>query len=122
MSEPELSVACYSGHDYAGEPRSVTWRGRRHTVDCVIASWRTPAGPAFRVLTESGMVFDLSYREEEDRWEAGSDLDSDDPGAGYQSASQPGLWATSGASGSITGLARTAPSINTQRGDSKEDA
>jgi hypothetical protein len=38
-------------------------------VACVIARWRTPDGPAFRVLTESGMVFDLSYREEGNDWE-----------------------------------------------------
>ena len=91
MSIPEPSVACYSGHDYAAEPRSVAWRGQTHTVACVIARWRTPAGPAFRVLTESGIVFDLSYQEEDDSWAVEADLGSDDLDNEDESASLSNL-------------------------------
>ena len=62
------TVECYSGHAYAGEPRAVTWQGRRYPVQRVEARWRTPAGPAFRIRTPSGERFDLCYYEAEDRW------------------------------------------------------
>lgn len=61
-------VECYSGHTYAQEPRAVHWQGLRYPVAQVEQRWRTPAGPAFRVQTESGTVFDLQYHELEDRW------------------------------------------------------
>jgi hypothetical protein len=62
------SVECYSGHTYAQEPRAVVWRGRRFAVDHVEARWRTPAGPAFSVRTETGERFELHYDELDDRW------------------------------------------------------
>jgi hypothetical protein len=65
--EPDR-VECYSGHTYAQEPRAVYWQGRRYPVAQVEGRWRTPAGPAFRVQTESGTVFDLHYHELEDQW------------------------------------------------------
>jgi hypothetical protein len=61
-------VECYSGHTYAQEPRAVHWQGQRYPVAEVQQRWRTPAGPAFRVQTESEMVFDLHYHELEDQW------------------------------------------------------
>ena len=61
-------VECYSGHIYAQEPRIVHWQGLRYPVAQVEERWRTPAGPAFRVQTESGTVFDLQYDELEDEW------------------------------------------------------
>jgi hypothetical protein len=61
-------VECYSGHTYAGEPRAVTWQGKRYPVAQVEARWRTPAGPTFRVRTQPGARFDLWYHEPEDRW------------------------------------------------------
>jgi hypothetical protein len=35
----------------------------------VISNWRIPAGKAFRVLTESGALFDLYYDELADKWQ-----------------------------------------------------
>ena len=61
-------VECYSGHIYAQEPRAVHWQGLRYPVAQVQQRWRTPAGPAFRVQTESGRLFDVHYDELEDRW------------------------------------------------------
>jgi histidinol-phosphate/aromatic aminotransferase/cobyric acid decarboxylase-like protein len=70
VSEPEEGrVECYSGHTYAQEPRAVIWQGRRYPVAHVEARWRTPEGPAFRVRTESGHIFDLAYHEAEGCWD-----------------------------------------------------
>jgi hypothetical protein len=62
------TVECYSGHAYAGEPRAVTWQGRRYVVARVEARWRTPAGPTFRIGTVCGARFEVCYQEAEDRW------------------------------------------------------
>jgi hypothetical protein len=69
MNEHAAAVECHSGHTYAGEPRAVFWQGQRHEVVAVVARWRLPEGPAFRVLTEAGAVLDLYYDEGQDRWE-----------------------------------------------------
>lgn len=61
-------VECYSGHTYAQEPRAVHWQGHRYPVAQVEQRWRTPTGPAFRVQTESGAIFELEYHELEDQW------------------------------------------------------
>ena len=61
-------VECYSGHTYAQEPRAVVWQGRRCQVEAVVARWRTPDGPAFRVRTQFAQLFDLRYHELEGRW------------------------------------------------------
>jgi len=37
-------------------------------IDYVEARWRTPAGPAFSVQTETGERFELHYDELNDRW------------------------------------------------------
>ena len=68
MNWPEATVECHSGHTYAGEPRAVVWQGQRHEVEAVVARWRLPEGPAFRVLAGAGRLFDLVYDEGEDRW------------------------------------------------------
>jgi hypothetical protein len=61
-------VECYSGHAYAVEPRALTWQGERHSVADLVARWRTPAGPAFRVRTAAGTLFDLAYDEAHRTW------------------------------------------------------
>ena len=68
MSPGGASVEVHSGHDYAGEPRAFVLRGRRHEVAAVIAEWRLPVGPCYRVLVEGGRIYDLQYDEGEDRW------------------------------------------------------
>jgi len=63
------TVECYSGHTYAQEPRAVvTTQGQRWPVAQVEHRWRTPSGPAFRIRTEAGNLFDLHYSEADDRW------------------------------------------------------
>jgi hypothetical protein len=61
-------VECYSGHTYAQEPRALVWQGQRFQVAKVEERWRTPEGPAFRILTESGELFEVHYREPDKHW------------------------------------------------------
>lgn len=61
-------VECHSGHTYAQEPRAFAWQGQRQVVAQVLDRWRLPAGPAFRVRTVAGQIFDLHYDEAEDLW------------------------------------------------------
>ena len=65
MDEPRVS--CYSGHRYAEEPREFVLEGRHYPVEQVLARWRTPAGPVFRVRCRAGECI-LAYDESEDRW------------------------------------------------------
>lgn len=53
-AEREVWVECYSGHTYAQEPLAFFLGGERIEVERVIARWRTPAGPAFRVRSGLG--------------------------------------------------------------------
>lgn len=69
MTESERDrVECYSGYTYAQEPRAVVWQGRRLEVGRIEQRWRTPQGPAFRVVVVSGAEFELFYSENVDRW------------------------------------------------------
>jgi hypothetical protein len=63
----EVEVRCYSGHTYASRPQSFTWQGEEMAVEEVLAQWREPAGPVFRVHTGRG-DFVLAYEERSDRW------------------------------------------------------
>ncbi len=65
---PRGAVECHSGHTYAQEPRSFDWEGQRQVVVEVVARWRSPAGPAFRIRAAAGGLFDLGYDEAEDEW------------------------------------------------------
>lgn len=66
-AEREVRVECYSGHTYAQEPRAFFLEGERIEVEQVIARWRTPAGPAFRVRSGLGEHI-LRYDEARDAW------------------------------------------------------
>jgi hypothetical protein len=63
----EWSVECYAGPAYATEPRALRRGGQSWPVERVLARWRTPAGPAFRVRCAAG-EFVLSYDEAGDFW------------------------------------------------------
>lgn len=68
MSLERVKVECYSGYKYAQEPRAFLWQGERHIVQTVQQSWLTPEGLCFRVKTEEGQLFQLSYRDHDDQW------------------------------------------------------
>ena len=65
----DRSVECYAGHRHPERPRAFRWEGERVTVAEVERSWRTPAGPVFRVCTADGRRFTLAYREARDDWD-----------------------------------------------------
>jgi hypothetical protein len=54
-------VECYAGHAYPDRPRSLYWQGRYRPVDTVISRARLPEGLWFRVSTDEGEIFDLTY-------------------------------------------------------------
>jgi hypothetical protein len=62
-----VEVRCYSGHEYPERPVAFYWRGEEIAVDEILAAWREPAGPVFRVRTARG-VFRLAYDAGGDRW------------------------------------------------------
>ena len=64
----ELTVECYSGHTYAQEPRAFVWQDRRHIVQKVERTWRTPERTHFRVVTDAGERYELAYDEQADTW------------------------------------------------------
>lgn len=62
------AVECHSGYTYGERPVAFEWQGSRLRVVEVEAAWRLPDGRAFRLRTEDGQVFELSYSEPEDVW------------------------------------------------------
>ena len=63
----QVQVRCYAGRRYAERPLAFIWREEEIAVEEVLAEWREPAGPAFRVHTDRGN-FVLTYEENMDRW------------------------------------------------------
>lgn len=63
-----MRVECYSGYTYAEEPRALVWGSQRHRVARIEQRWRTPDGPAFRILTETGERFDVQYHMQQREW------------------------------------------------------
>ena len=64
---PEI-VECRSEFTYAEQPVALTWNGLRLEITAVLAGWRTPHGPAFRVCTRDGQIFELAYDEAAEAW------------------------------------------------------
>ncbi|NPV85754.1 MAG: hypothetical protein HPY45_07065 [Anaerolineae bacterium] len=62
------AVECYSGYTYPDQPRAFCWQGLWQPVAQVLARWRTPDQYSFRVLTQDGTLFILSYNEVQDNW------------------------------------------------------
>lgn len=62
-------VECYAGHRYPERPCAFHWEGERVGVEEVERSWRTPAGPVFRVRAADGRRFTLAYDEADDDWD-----------------------------------------------------
>lgn len=64
----EEIVECYSGVEYAEQPRKFLWRGEWRTVRLIAAEGRTADEKYFEVLDEAGEKFRLAYRTAADRW------------------------------------------------------
>jgi hypothetical protein len=63
------AVECHSGYTYAERPIALHWEGERLPIVEIEARWRVPGGRRFRVRTEDGRVFELSYAELHDEWQ-----------------------------------------------------
>jgi len=70
MAVEPVRVSCYSGHTYAERPESLIWEGIEHKVKQVAKEWQEPGARLFKVVTEDGRVFILSYNERGDEWSA----------------------------------------------------
>jgi hypothetical protein len=57
------NVECYSGSAYGEKPVALTWQGKRYTTLEILSQGRTPQVKWFRVRTEAGDFFGLSYHE-----------------------------------------------------------
>ena len=62
------TVECYAGYRYPERPRAFLWGGKQVAVEEIEHSWRTPAGPAFRIRAADGRRFTLAYDEAADKW------------------------------------------------------
>jgi len=67
MGRASQTVRCLSEHCYPQEPRALVYAGVEYPITRVVARWRTPAGPAFRVVCALGQAT-LSYDEASDAW------------------------------------------------------
>jgi hypothetical protein len=56
-------VECYSGSTYGEKPTALTWQGKRFIILEILSQGRTPQAKWFRVQTEAGDLFELSYNE-----------------------------------------------------------
>ena len=65
---PPGMVECYSGVDYAEEPRRFFWEGEWRMVSRIITRKRFPEGKQFEVEDEQGESFILTYKPERDQW------------------------------------------------------
>ena len=66
MGEP---VECHSGFTYAEKPIALTWENHRLEIIQITAQWRSPERRHFRVRTNNGQVFELSYHEADNEWQ-----------------------------------------------------
>ncbi|OGO07732.1 MAG: hypothetical protein A3K46_06915 [Chloroflexi bacterium RBG_13_60_9] len=64
----EKNVECYSGAEYAEQPRKFLWQGTWRTVDRIYAQRRTIEGKQFEVVDDAEEKFLLSYAALTDRW------------------------------------------------------
>jgi hypothetical protein len=64
----EKNVECYSGVEYAEQPRKFLWQESWRTVERIYGERRTVQGKQFEVADEGGEKFLLTYDAHGDRW------------------------------------------------------
>ncbi|GAB4504100.1 MAG: hypothetical protein Fur0043_10930 [Anaerolineales bacterium] len=62
-------VTCRSDVEYADRPLSLVSQGHRLEIVSILARWRAPGEKGFRVQTNDGQIFELTYREIPDEWD-----------------------------------------------------
>ena len=70
MAVKPVQVTCYSGHTLRRAAESLIWQGIEHKVKQIEKEWQEPGARLFKVLTEDGRFFILSYNERGDEWSA----------------------------------------------------
>jgi hypothetical protein len=70
MAEKLGCVTCYSGYTYGERPESFVWEGIEHRVKKVVKEWQEPGARLFKIVTEDGRSFVLSYNNKYDEWSA----------------------------------------------------
>ena len=68
MGEELGQVECHCGARYGERPLAFFWQEERLEVKEILAAWRSPQGPCFRVLSHTGQIFELFYNEDQDHW------------------------------------------------------
>ncbi len=68
LPQRQAQVWCRSESRYAERPVAFVWEGQRMEVRQILAQWREPAGPGFRVLAEDHRVYTLQYDEASQAW------------------------------------------------------
>jgi hypothetical protein len=63
------NVECHSGSSYTDKPLAFTWQGERYLIADILSQGRTPEAKWFRVRTNDGELFTLSYDEKSDTWQ-----------------------------------------------------
>lgn len=61
-------MECYSGSRYGERPVAFYLHGRRHVIQLVEKSWRTPSALHFQIRTQEGEGFQMVYCHEADEW------------------------------------------------------
>ncbi|NPA92537.1 MAG: hypothetical protein GXO56_02520 [Chloroflexi bacterium] len=64
-----VRVWCRAESRYAERPTAFVWQGRRIAVQHILAQWREPSGPVFRVVGNDDRVYVLQYDEALDVWQ-----------------------------------------------------
>jgi hypothetical protein len=62
-------VECHSGFTYADKPVALTWESRRLEIIEITAQWQSPEARHFRVRTNNGKKFELSYHGLDNEWQ-----------------------------------------------------
>jgi hypothetical protein len=57
------NVECHSGSAYGERPEAFTWQGKRYPIREILSQGQTPLAKWFRVQTDAGDFFELSYNE-----------------------------------------------------------
>ena len=69
QTKTNLDVECRSGFTYVERPIAFSWENQRHVIEAVNAEWRSPIGKHFRVTTENGFIFELTFDHANDSWQ-----------------------------------------------------
>lgn len=70
MADRQVRVSCYSGRTYAERPESFGWEDMEYKIQEIEKEWQEPGARLFKIRTEDGRFFVLSYNERGDEWSA----------------------------------------------------